>query len=221
MSSKLPAKLSVTELKRMSVTSLDDEYTQNIFVPPIIKKPSFLEGKGKISAAEKGTIMHLVMQHIDAVKPPCIEDVKHLMDDMVSMEFMTQEQRETVDIGRIVSFFESPLGGRLIKSRKVNREVPFYMEIQSIEVYKDLPQERYSDEKIVLQGIIDCYFEEDDGLVLIDYKTDYVPDGRSDDIKEKYRVQVEYYTRALERLTGKNVKEKYIYLFYNGEILGY
>jgi ATP-dependent helicase/nuclease subunit A len=70
----------------------------------------------------------------------------------------------------------------------------------------------------MLQGIIDCYFEEMDGLILIDYKTDYV-NNNTELIKERYKVQLDYYTKALENITGKKVIEKYIYLFYNGEIL--
>lgn len=221
MSSKLPAKLSVTELKRMFGTSLDDEYTQNIFVPALIKKPLFLEGKGNITAAERGTIMHLVMQHVDTKKAPGTNDIVSLMNDLVSMEFMTVDQESTVDIQKITGFFESPLGIRMIKSKNLKREIPFYMEIKGTEVYKDLSEDRYGSENILLQGIIDCYFEEDDGLVLIDYKTDYIPIGKMDIIKEKYRLQIDYYTRALTRLTGKSVKERYIYLFYNGETLKY
>jgi len=78
---------------------------------------------------------------------------------------------------------------------------------------------KYRNESILLQGVIDCYFEEADGLVLIDYKTDYVPFGDSGIIIERYRVQIEYYARTLALLTGKRVKERYIYLFSTGEIL--
>lgn len=219
MSSKLPAKLSVTELKRMYGSVLDDEYTQHIFVPSLVKKPSFLEGKVQLTAAEKGTMTHLVMQHVDLDKSPTIEYVKSLVEYMVSGDFITREQASCVNTGRIVRFFESPLGERMLKAKSVKREVPFYIEIKGTEVYKDLPEDLYGGEGIILQGIIDCWFEEEDGIVLIDYKTDYVPEGKSHIIKEKYGVQIEYYTKALEKMTGKPVKEKYIYLFYNGEIL--
>ena len=69
--------------------------------------------------------------------------------------------------------------------------------------------------------MIDCYFEEQDEIVLLDYKTDYVPDGRSESLKDKYKLQIDYYTMALEQLTGKRVKGTYIYLFWNGEVLEY
>jgi ATP-dependent helicase/nuclease subunit A len=109
----------------------------------------------------------------------------------------------------------------MLKSHNVKREVPFYIKLKSTEVYKDLPEDVYGSEPILLQGIIDCYFEVDDGIVLIDYKTDYTNPKSINNIKERYRTQIEYYTKALERMTGKRVVEKYIYLFYNGEILEY
>ena len=71
----------------------------------------------------------------------------------------------------------------------------------------------YIDEKIRLQGIIDCFFEEEDGIVLLDYKTDYVEEGNEDEIIERYRSQLKYYKDALEKITGKRVKESYLYLF--------
>lgn len=221
MSSKLPAKLSVTELKRIFGSSLDDEYTCNIFIPNLIKKPVFLEGKTDFSAAEKGTLVHLVMQHLDLNEPLGLINIKLLIDDLVLREFMTKEQESAVDISKIVAFFESQIGQRMLKSWNIKREIPFFMEISSTEIYENLEKDIYDKEQIILQGIIDCYFEEDDGLVLIDYKTDKVTLGEMGIIKEKYRIQIDYYTKALEKLTGKKVKQKYIYLFYNGEILEY
>ena len=69
------------------------------------------------------------------------------------------------------------------------------------------------DEKIRLQGIIDCFFEEEDGIVLLDYKTDYVEEEKIDEIIERYRAQLKYYKDALEKITEKRVKESYLYLF--------
>ncbi len=74
-----------------------------------------------------------------------------------------------------------------------------------------MDKEIYKDEKLIIQGVIDCCFEEDDGLVLLDYKTDYVTD--IEEIKNKYKMQIQYYEKALNKITGKTVKEKYLYLF--------
>ena len=93
------------------------------------------------------------------------------------------------------------------------------MEVPCSEIYSDITDNACKNETILLQGIIDCYFEEDDGIVLLDYKTDYVKQGMEHKIKENYRSQIEFYTRAIETITGKKVKEKYIYLFSSGSLL--
>jgi len=220
-SSMIPAKISVTELKRKFGSTLEDEYSSNIFLPSMAKKPQFLERTKGLTAAEKGTIMHLVMEKISFDKVPTPEDIRVLIDNMVAQEYMTPVEASSVDVAKVLEFFKSPIGKRAISSGTAKREVPFYMEIESCEVYRDLPKEEYEGEKILLQGIIDCYFEEPDGLVLLDYKTDYVDDYNISELKKKYEVQIEYYAMALERMTGKAVKEKYIYLFSNGQVIEY
>jgi len=99
--------------------------------------------------------------------------------------------------------------------------VPFNIEIPCHELYRDMEDEACHGETLLLQGVVDCYFEEPDGIVLVDYKTDYVAPGNVETIRERYKVQILYYARALEMLTGKKVKEKYIYLFWDGRILGF
>lgn len=218
ISSQIPAKLTVTELKRAEANTFEDDYSESIFVPQLAKAPVFMQGKTELPAAQVGTIMHLVMQHINLNGEITPESVNRLLDYLYDNEFITKEEMAAVDVDKIVGFFKSPLGIRMMLASFVHREAPFYMEVNANEIYKNLP-ENYRDEHIIIQGVIDCYFEEDDGIVLIDYKTDYVPHGRNDMIKERYRVQIDYYTKALEKMTDKKVKEKYIYLFYNGETI--
>jgi ATP-dependent helicase/nuclease subunit A len=104
-------------------------------------------------------------------------------------------------------------------AESVRRETAFNIEIPCIEIYKELPSGTYGSETMLLQGVIDCWFEAEDGIVLLDYKTDYVPSGGAGLIRERYRIQLDYYTRALEKITGKKVGEKYLYLFHSGELL--
>ena len=99
------------------------------------------------------------------------------------------------------------------EDRLVSRELPFFTELSSVEYDPELNKDVYIDEKIRLQGIMDCFFEEEDGIVLLDYKTDYVEEGKVDEIIERYRAQLKYYKDALEKITEKRVKESYLYLF--------
>ncbi|NLY19265.1 MAG: helicase-exonuclease AddAB subunit AddA [Clostridiaceae bacterium] len=218
LSSRVPAKVTVTEIKRRFDRELiGDADPMPVLVPALIKKPMFLEEKKGLSAAEAGSVLHFVMRHLDFKNP----DIKAQIGRMVEKGLLTTVQAESVKIEKIRLFLESKTGKRMLASPKVKREVPFNMEIPCKEFYREMDDHLYKNETFLLQGIIDSFFEEPDGLVLLDYKTDYVPPGGIDSIKERYRIQIEYYARALETLTGKKVKGKYIYLFYNNETLEY
>lgn len=212
----VPAKITVSELKRKFDSGIGEE-SDNLYLPPLRKKPAFMEESKTMSAAEKGTIMHFVMQHLDIAQCTTRECIEQQLEQMLQNELLTGEQRKTVVIDKILRFAASPIGQRMMQT-KINREIPFNMELPCTEIYKDLDKELYSRHKVMLQGVIDCYFEEQDGIVLVDYKTDYIKDNL-DVIKERYQVQIDFYTKALQQITGKPVKERYIYLFYNGEIL--
>ncbi|NMA67572.1 MAG: helicase-exonuclease AddAB subunit AddA, partial [Clostridiaceae bacterium] len=230
--SDIPAKISVTELKRYIKDPMDDDAV-SYFQPALIKKPMYLEEEKGLSNAMRGTILHFIMQHLHLERIAGIykmgydknnlllDEVQYQIEKMVSKELLTRQQAESIEAMKIVEFFNSSLGQRLLLSQNVNREVPFNMEVSCNELYKNLPDTVCKNEAILLQGIIDCYFEEDDGIVLIDYKTDYVKKGREHLIKENYRNQIEFYTRALESMANKRVKERYIYLFYNGSLLAF
>lgn len=110
----------------------------------------------------------------------------------------------------LLLFFESGLGKRMqqaAKNRKLYREQPFVFGVPA----KEANPETDSDEEILIQGIIDAYFEEADGLVIVDYKTDRAKEAA--ELVNKYQEQLKWYERALEQLTGKKVKEKLIYSF--------
>jgi len=170
------------------------------------------------------------------------EEIGRQLRDMVEKELLTAQQSASVDIMKVAGFFSSGLGRRMLKSEKIYREAPFNLEFSLKDLYCGIPQNICKSdtsygkaeeclqsqpdnvagtETVLLQGVIDCFFEEDDGIVLIDYKTDYVPSGGTDFIKKRYESQIEYYSKALVRMTGKKVKERYIYLFWNGEVIKY
>lgn len=212
----LPVKITVSELKRRFEASLSEEGA-NIYLPTLVQKPRFLEQSRTMSAAERGSIMHFAMQHLDLRKADRREAIEEQLRGMQQKELMTAEQVKTVDTAKILKLMSSSLGRRLAGA-ELRREVPFNLEISCTEIYPELDEEKYGQYKIMLQGVIDCYFEEEEGLVLLDYKTDYV-NNNEELIRERYKLQLDCYTKALETITGKKVQEKYIYLFYNGELL--
>lgn len=222
-SSNIPANISVSELKREALRDEAQDNVFNLYKSKIIKKPLFLQENRGLSSAEKGTAIHNVMQHLDLDKVDDFNSIKDQLDLMVAKELMTLEEVKAVRIQKILTFFESAIGQRILKvystNGKVYREVPFYMHIPSTLVKKDLPEDIYKEEKVRVQGVIDCFFEEEDGIVLVDYKTDYVGEKGLEEIKERYKIQIAYYEEALRRVTGKPVKEKYLYLFYNNALV--
>lgn len=200
-SSRIPTKISVSELKK----SQGKRQT-------VLRKPGFLEGEKRMTAAMRGTLLHLAMQHMDLCRVSSLEDIREQIRKLVELEFVTAEDAAEINAFKILKFFQSDIGRRMAASADSRREVPFFIELAASDVYPELDRQVYGSETMVLQGVIDCYFEEDGGIVLLDYKTDFVEDQES--VVENYRIQIDYYARALEKITGKRVKEKYLYLFY-------
>lgn len=217
---KLPVKVTVTELKRYFDTEAADEFRIQT-APGIRKRPRFLEETTGMTAAERGTLMHFVLQHMDFCREASEADIKRQLEGMITAELLTEAQAQNVNIYGIIKLLNSDLGRRMIEAPHIYREVPFTMEVECSEVFGRTAGCDHEGETVVLQGIIDCWFEEEGKIVLVDYKTDYVPEGELNKIKEKYRTQIEYYARALKQITGKEVSAKYIYLFWNGELLEY
>lgn len=218
--SKLPSLISVTELKRRF--SEENEYASRVFIPALSKKPLFLEEINGLTPAEKGTALHSAMQHLKLPfegEEISTEAIRSQINDMVINELLTEKQAETININKIFKFLSSDLGRRIIKSPEVHREFPFQVNIKSTDIYENLPEELYKDENIMLQGIIDLYFMEGNEIVLLDYKTDYVTNDNIEEIKNRYLSQINYYSHALEKVTGMKVKEKYLYLFSSGSFV--
>jgi len=216
MSTKMPTVITVTELKRKFNVELTEGASETMYQPKLISKPKFLEQTKGLSPAEKGTAMHSVVQRIDLSKVATKGEIEAQIQVYMEKLLMSQQEGEAVRAEKIVKLFKTELGQRMIRAYELNllkREVPFHMEISSSDIYKNLPANIYGEEKIMLQGIIDCYFEENGEIILVDYKTDSVKNGEVNVSIEKYRSQLEYYAKALEATLQKKVKESYLYLF--------
>lgn len=219
--SNFRSKQSVSEMKRQREMGSDDSGLDLLkkFQKPILKRPKFLQ-KESFSPAEKGTILHLVMQHIDLRKPITHSSISVYLDELVKKELLTEEQKTVVNIDHILSFFETEIGMRLLKADQIQREIPFSFSLPAKEVYPDFQGDN---EPIFIQGVMDCVFEDSEGTVLLDYKTDAITDrfkGGFTEVepilKGRYQLQIELYTRALEQILKKPIKESYLY-FFDGE----
>lgn len=218
------SKQSVSEIKRQKEAADETSATDLLrkFKKPLMKRPLFMQEKA-LSPAEIGTAMHMVMQHIDFTAPVNRETILQFLEQMVKRELLTEEQASVIEPDLICSFFASELGTRMKAAAKLSREVPFSLALPAKEAYADWQEE---DETVLVQGIIDCLFEDEKGLVLVDYKTDAITDRFRGGFAEarpilenRYKVQIDLYTRAVEEIYKRPVAERYLFFFDGAHIL--
>ena len=210
---EVPAKLSVTEMKRRF--EVMDTQALSLFKPKlIVTRPRFIQEQTQLTGAEYGTLMHGVMQHIDFCKDLSVNGLKLQLESLVAKEMILPKQANLIDLAGVYQFFASSLGQRMICAAKVRRELPFSIMLQAKKFYPDILDEG---ENIFVQGIIDVLFDEPDGMVLIDYKTD--KNTQTEAVIDKYKMQINLYSEAAEKILKKTIKEKYLYLFHNGTII--
>lgn len=159
-----------------------------------------------VTGAQWGTLMHEAMQWLP-VKKYTQTSMTAMLDSLQAEGKFSDEERSLLSDRSLYGFFNSDLGQRLIASKRVERELPFSMLFDGNRVYPDVE----NGERLFLQGIIDTVFVEDDQWVLVDYKTDRVKSG--DELIRRYKIQMDLYKEALERLTNMPVKASYIYSF--------
>ena len=194
-SDSVKQKVTVSELKKQAYTDEAAEEFREDEVFPLL--PKFIQEETEISGTSKGTLYHKLLELLDFTRdynePELTNEIKRLL----------KEQSSYVRVADIMNFLNSSIGKRVQKASRFgyyHAEQPFVLGV---------PVD--NDDLIVVQGVIDVYFEEDGELVVLDYKTDRVL--QSTELVERYHTQLEYYAQALERITGKRVKEKVIYSF--------
>ena len=238
----LQSKFSVSEIKRISNNEkfllensprISDSQDQTLFniasstlsiessgvniESAAFKQPKFLRELNEMTAAEKGTILHYVMEKIDYKIGANAKKVKDFIESLVLEGYISKEESEAINSDKIVKFFESNLGIRASSSQEIKREASFVLQKSA----KDLgiPGALASDEKIIIQGTIDSFFKDSETAeyILIDFKTDYL---KSDDqeaidkIVGEYKIQLQIYKEAIEKIKRVKVREVYLYLFY-------
>lgn len=202
-STKIEGKSSVTGITHKQENKILEE----------LKNPKFLESTKKLTASEIGTLMHLIMQKIDFKKIYTKELVNKLIQELIAKRIITENEARYIDLEKIISFSNSNLYKELQSAKKIYREQPFYIYLNSKEIYGS-----NIEEKILVQGIIDLYYiNSRDEIVLVDYKTDYVKNEQ--ELIDRYKEQLGIYKKALEQALNKKVSKTYIYsLYLNKEI---
>ncbi len=197
-----------------------------------IPRPVFLAGEKELSGAGKGTLYHLAMEHLPYEriwqengwnnqtktdrKLQEWTGIENWLKELSQGGYLTEEEAKIFQLEKFQRFLQSPLGQRMgdaAAAGRLKREQPFMLGIPARELYP----ESESQELVLVQGIIDAWFLEEEDIILVDYKTDSVRKGHEQELVEKYRAQLGYYAQALERLTGRRVKEQIIYSFALGK----
>ena len=206
---RLNTKLSVSDIKKEGE---EESLEESAFLPTI---PKFLsDEKDEGQGARRGTAYHRAMELLEFHKIRTKQDIREQLDRFAEEGRMTADARALVRESVIWPFFQSNLGRRMADAQREGRlkkESQFVIGIPAREI-----GDWDSDELVLIQGIMDAFFEENGELILVDYKTDYAE--QEETLIERYKLQLDYYRRALMQMENKPVKETLIYSFRLGEI---
>ena len=213
---ELPTKTSVTALKtlisnknakiqELDIDPISEKYAHEEYDLSKRKVPTFAQDK-KLSGARRGTIVHLILSKITNEKT--LEEVNNLIEKLVAKNAITEEEKSLIDMNIIKNYLNSELYNEILQAKEIHREIPFYLNINSGEIYER------TNEPILVQGVIDIYYiSKNDELVLVDYKTDYIKEKETgkEELTQKYKSQLDLYKRALEKALKRKVDKAFIY----------
>ena len=234
----LYTKTTVSELKIAAMAD-KDEAAYHAFEEKEVEAyiPAFRRGEEKISGTVRGNAYHRVMEILDFEKvysdsgeaqqrenleqllqeaEKLTQSLESFLQEAVKSGRLKKEYYEAVSLKKLVHFLQSELALRMWKADqagKLYREQPFVLGISAKRLNEDYPES----ENVLIQGIIDVFFEEEDGLVLLDYKTDAV--ATMEELKNRYESQLDYYSEALQNIMGKPVKGKMLYSFHLEKVI--
>ena len=202
---RIPTKVTATQLKGRE---LDEEIAQGTVrrVRQVqVETPRFLIGERPLSAAQRGTAMHLLMQYLDLSGPEPEQQVQALL----ARHLLTPEQAASLELEQVRRFLASPLAERIRRAGEVYREYRFSLLLPA-SLYD--PEAEPEDE-LMLQGVVDCAFRTEQGLVIVDFKTDRILPQEAAQRAELYRPQLTAYSQALSRVLEAPVAERVLYFF--------
>lgn len=203
----IPSKQTATQLKGRRKDTEAAENTAEVFrVPLRFRKPSF--SVQKQTALDYGNAVHLVMEHINYSYCNSVEQIRQELDRLCREGFVKQEDVDQIDPQVIYGFFETDVGKLMMNSSELLREFKFSVLVDGEEYTAG-----YGDDKLLLQGVVDCALVEQDGITVVDFKTDRVTEETLDGTIDTYRMQVKAYADALTRIYNKPIKAAYLYFF--------
>ncbi len=205
----LPSKVSISEIKQRYYEQAEQLDASAAYTGEY-EKPD-LAASAVVTGASRGTLYHGFMEHID-FKIKTYKQIKEYKQKLIDRGILTDDEASLINDKKIHAFLKSDICKRIAASPAVYRETAFTLGLTPYEIYGEESYKTDND-LIHIDGIIDLFFEEDDGIVLLDYKTDRIENGDIIPILKRYKIQLDLYAKAIERSTGKKVKQKLLYLF--------
>lgn len=210
----LPTKVSVSEIKRQSQKLSEETYEIKLFEEPDeTPAPSFIKTKEVLAGARRGTLIHSVFEHVDYLRFHEAEEFEAEIDRLILERKLEPEVKEVINVKTLAGMSQSKMIEKMRNAKQVEKEKAFIYLAKASMVNPDYPE----DEEILIQGVIDAYFIDDEGITLIDYKTDYVDlqnkEASLSKIRNRYEKQLSLYAKALEDITKISVAHRYIYLY--------
>jgi ATP-dependent helicase/nuclease subunit A len=219
------AKQSVSEIKRRSQKIAADEQrnvnAMGIFRRESAERPLFLSEK-RVTAAERGTAIHTVMQSIPFTHAPGAEELEDIIAQMVVNEQLTEAEAASIDREGILAFFASPAADKIYRASRVFREMAFNLAVDADKFDAGtglIPGTKTAGERIIIQGVIDCLLDYGDGCILLDYKSDDTEGISDEQLARRYKTQLDWYAEAVEQIVKKPVLEKVLYFFNGGRTI--
>ena len=200
---RLQSKSTVSKIKSMLAGDIVDSK-----VGLASLEPKFMLDTKKVSSSEKGTLMHLMLQKINFRETYTLEKLEALKEELVAKKFISSLQAKSIESQKLLNFINSDFAQDIKNAKLIEKEKAFCTKIMANDVY----EEAGDTDEILVQGIIDLYFiNENDELILVDYKTDYIEEGEENLLIKKYKKQLEIYKKALEEALHRKVEQTYIY----------
>ncbi len=215
---RVPQKVTVSELKRRQAEQFLKEIGEELYDEPDMDrglqsvrirtpKPRLMQGDESMTPAERGTIHHRLLQLLNLSENWDQEKLKKTVDQYCQQGYFDQNEAGVIRTDQILRFLDSDLCRRMSTADQaglLKREQPFVIGVDASQIDSSWPE----GETVLVQGMVDAFFEEKGGLIVVDYKTDKV--RNTDELTARYKEQMKWYARALEQLTGKKVTECYL-----------
>lgn len=204
-----PSKVTATQLKGrvLDLETAQDAQGMDKEQQTELYRPQFAAQVLGLTPAQRGNALHLAMQYLDFKKTGSVVEIRQEIARMAQGEYLTPLQAQAVNPERLAAFFRSPLGQEMMAADP-HREFKFSVLVPAENYYPGV-----EGEELLLQGVVDCWFETPQGITVVDFKSDRVTEHSVEQRARDYTPQLEAYAYALSGITGKPVNRRVLWFF--------